>query len=48
MKKLLVAVAALATLLFVSCNKESQYPTLIEGTWEVKAALPPSPKTASP
>ena len=33
MKKLFVAVAALATMLFVSCNKEANYPSLIQGTW---------------
>lgn len=26
--------AALATMLFVSCNKEANYPSLIQGTWE--------------
>ncbi len=31
MKKLFVAVAALATMLFVSCNKEANYPSLIQG-----------------
>ena len=34
MKKLFVAVATLATLLFVSCNKEANYPSLIQGSWE--------------
>lgn len=48
MKKLLVAVAALATLLFVSCNKESQYPTLIEGTWEVKSGSAAITKNGKP
>ena len=38
MKKIFVAVAALATMLFVSCNKEANYPSLIQGTWEVKSA----------
>ena len=33
MKKIIVAVAALATLLFVSCSKEANYPSLIQGTW---------------
>ena len=48
MKKLFVAVAALATLLFVSCNKESQYPTLIEGTWEVKSGSAAITKNGKP
>ena len=34
MKKFFVAVAALATLLFVSCNKAPNYPSLIQGTWD--------------
>ena len=33
MKKIFVAVAALATMLFVSCNKEANYPSLIQGSW---------------
>ncbi|MBP3257329.1 MAG: lipocalin family protein [Bacteroidales bacterium] len=39
MKKIFVAVAALATMLFVSCNKEANYPSLIQGTWESKTSV---------
>lgn len=48
MKKLFVAVAALATLLFVSCNKEANYPSLIQGTWEVKTATTAITKNGQP
>ena len=48
MKKLFVAVAALATLLFVSCSKESQYPSLIQGTWEAKSATTAITKNGQP
>ena len=38
MKKLFVAVAALATLLFVSCSKEQMNESKLQGTWTVKTA----------
>lgn len=48
MKKLFVAVVALTSLLFVSCNKESNYPSLIQGTWEVKTATSAFTKNGQP
>lgn len=38
MKKLFLAVAALATLLFVSCSKEQMTDAKLQGTWTVKSA----------
>lgn len=38
----------MATLLFVSCNKESQYPTLIQGTWEIKSVTGGITKNGQP
>lgn len=37
MKKLFVAVAALATMLFVSCSKEQMTEAKLQGTWTVKS-----------
>ena len=37
MKKLFVAVAALATMLFMSCNKEQMTDAKLQGTWTVKS-----------
>ena len=38
MKKLFVAVAALATMLFMSCTKEQTTDAKLQGTWKVKSA----------
>lgn len=38
MKKLFLAVAALATLLFMSCSKEQMTDAKLQGTWTVKSA----------
>ena len=37
MKKLFVAVAALATMLFMSCTKEQTTDAKLQGTWTVKS-----------
>ena len=37
MKKLFVAVAALATMLFMSCTKEQTTDAKLQGTWKVKS-----------
>ncbi len=38
MKKIFVAVAALATMLFMSCSKEQMAESKLQGTWTVKTA----------